>query len=58
MVDKIYYKDHLNFVLDNWYVIKIAFGGNLKDVKYIFAAMSVEEEDQSQEVLNRLEFEM
>ena len=28
-IEKIFYKDHLNFVLDNWYLIKTAFGGNL-----------------------------
>ena len=32
-IEKITYKDHLNFVLDNWYLIKTAFGGNLKEVK-------------------------
>lgn len=43
-IDKIYYRDHLNFVLDNWYLINTAFGGHLKEVKYIFAALAVEDE--------------
>ena len=43
-IDKIYYKDHLNFVLDNWYILKIAFGTSIQDVKYIIAALSIHEE--------------
>lgn len=54
-VDRIFYKDHLNFVLDNWYLIKTAFGGNLRDVKYIFAALTVEEDNEEQEMLENLQ---
>jgi len=43
-IDKIYYRDHLNFVLDNWYVLQIAFGTSILDVKYIIAALSIHEE--------------
>ena len=53
-IDKIYYKDHLSFVLDNWYLIKTAFGGNLRDVKYVVAALAIEEEDEDQALLQEI----
>lgn len=55
-IDKIYYRDHLAFVLDNWYLLTRAFGSadKLRDVKYIFAALAPPEDDADQELLNEL----
>lgn len=47
-VTKIYYKDHLRFVLDNWHLLKNALGKNIKDVKYIIAALPTKDEDEEE----------
>ena len=54
VIDKIYYRDHLKFVLDNWYLIKTVFGDKLRDVKYIIAALSAHDEDTNEEMFNQL----
>ena len=45
VIDRVYYRDHLTFVLDNWFLIKSAFRGKISDVKYIIAALSLKEEE-------------
>lgn len=32
VAEQIKYKDHLNFVLDNWFILDRAFGGDLSKV--------------------------
>jgi len=38
-------------VLDNWFLLRLAFFGNLNKVRYIFAALSIKEEAKDQELL-------
>jgi len=44
-ITKIYYRDHLGFVLDNWHLVWRAFGEDIKDVKYFVAALAVNDSD-------------
>lgn len=54
IIDKIYYRDHLKFVLDNWYLIRTVFGNKLRDVKYIVAALSNHDDDDNKEMFTEL----
>ena len=54
IIDKIFYRDHLNFVLDNWYLIQTVLGKQLKDIKYIIGALSVQDEDMNNEMFTEL----
>lgn len=52
--DALRYKDHLRFVLDNFHMRESAFK-NMKRVKYIIAAFTMDDENQESEVLSSLE---
>lgn len=44
---KMYYRDRLGFVLDNFHLIRRAFGDDIKNVKYCVAALAItDDEDQ------------
>ena len=38
--DQIKIKDHLSFIMDNWYLKDLSLG-NVKNIKYIIAALPV-----------------
>lgn len=38
--DQIKIKDHLSFIMDNWYLKDVSLG-NVKNIKYIIAALPV-----------------
>lgn len=38
--DQIKIKDHLSFIMDNWYLKEVSLG-NIKNIKYIIAALPV-----------------
>ena len=40
--EQIKVKDHLSFVLDNWYLKEYSLG-NVKQIKYIIAALPVDD---------------
>ena len=46
--EEIKYQDHLNFVLDNWFLITHAFP-NIDKIKYIVAGFGAEQEEKSDE---------
>jgi hypothetical protein len=47
-------KDHLAFVIDNWYLKDISLG-DIKQINYIITAFNVESSSESNELLERLE---
>lgn len=56
--EQIKIKDHLSFIMDNWYLKEVSLG-NIKNIKYIIAAIPVsdssEDEDNLAVVQNDLE---
>ncbi len=45
-------KDHLSFVMDNWYLLNFR---DCSDIKYIIAAFLVQDEDEDVEILHNIE---
>jgi len=55
IAEQLRYRDHLRFVLDNWYLKGAAFGGEIGKVKYIIAAFTTGDVDDECEVMEELE---
>ena len=54
VAEQIKIKDHLAFVIDNWYLKDFSLG-NIKEIKYIITAFSLEADEEENEQLARLE---
>ena len=50
VADQIKMKDHLGFVIDNWYLMSYALG-DTKQIKYIITAFHANEEEDDNEML-------
>jgi len=44
-------RDHLSFVMDNWYLNDLSIGKDLKSMKYIVTAFLVKGDDEGHEML-------
>jgi hypothetical protein len=54
VADQIKMKDHLGFVIDNWYLMSYALG-DTKQIKYIITAFHANEEEDDNEMLQNIE---
>jgi hypothetical protein len=52
--DKIKIKDHLSFIMDNWYLKEISLG-NIKNIKYIIAAIPVSDSNDEEDAFANVE---
>jgi hypothetical protein len=53
VAEQVKIKDHLAFVLDNWYLKDFALG-NIKEINYIITAFNVQAEEAENEVLTQM----
>ena len=54
VADQVRIRDHLRFVVDNWYLCNVAFKKDKKKLKYIICAFLEKKETSSEDKLDEL----
>lgn len=54
VAEQIKIKDHLSFIMDNWYLKDISLG-DVKQIKYIIAALPVSDQLDDDDVLAKID---